>query len=71
MTENIEERTYEEMAKYMILIFGDPILKKAKKLGYMVTSKDIEAWWLWFGTNPSAQKLSIKPQPMTSIQKKA
>jgi hypothetical protein len=27
MTENIEERTYEEMAKYVILIFGDPIIR--------------------------------------------
>ena len=41
MTENIEETTYEEMAKYAMLIFGGTTLKEAKKLGYVVTSKDV------------------------------
>jgi len=44
MTEKIEETTYEEMAKYAMLIFGGTTLKEAKKLGYVVTSKDVEAW---------------------------
>ena len=44
MTENIEETTYEEKAKYAMLIIGGTTLKEAKKLGYVVTLQDVEAW---------------------------
>ena len=44
MTENIEETTYEEKAKFAMLIMGGTTLKEAKKLRYVVTSKDVEAW---------------------------
>ena len=42
MTANIEETTYEELAKSATLIFGGTTLKKANKLGYVVTSKNLE-----------------------------
>ena len=44
MTENIEETTYEEMAKFAMLIMDGTTLKEARKLRYVVTSKDVEAW---------------------------
>ena len=44
MTENIEETTYEEKAKFAMLIMGGTTLKEAKKSRYVVTSKDVEAW---------------------------
>jgi hypothetical protein len=44
MTENIEETSYEEKAKFAMLIMGGTTLKEAKKLKYVVTLKDVEAW---------------------------